>query len=217
MVTKPTKIVLIEVTKPTKIVLMAASFGVAILYRGKRDMQNWVVVDEMYLNYLRTAENRIPRSDYGDDKYKPFFGVLFEVGDLAYVTQISHAQPRHLKMRNAPDFVKIFVPDRDNPDKDRFVAVVNLNYMFPIHKSLVKNLEYKDIGQHRTFKSEHEKSQYIDLLSKEMEAINKINMEGKAKSLYYRKATFPDDFVSKRCIDFGKMELFAQKYMEESR
>ena len=89
--------------------------------------------------------------------------------------------------------------------------------MFPIHKSLVKDLEYKDIDQHRTFKSEHEKSQYIDLLSKEMGAINKINMEGKAKSLYYRKATFPDDFVSKRCIDFRKMELFAQKYMEESR
>lgn len=58
-----------------------------------------------------------------------------------------------------------------NPD--RLVAVINLNYMFPIHKSLIKNLEYKDIEKHRTFKTPKEKSQYIDLLTKELAQINK--------------------------------------------
>ena len=56
---------------------------------------NWLVIDEKYLDYLRETENRIPFSDYGKDKYKPFFGILFETEDFYYVTQISHPQRRH--------------------------------------------------------------------------------------------------------------------------
>ncbi len=176
-------------------------------------MQNWVIIDEKYLDYLRAAEPRIPRSDYGSDKYKPFFGVLFEQGDLAYVTQISHAQPRHTAMKNAPDFIKIFIPDRNPVNPDRLVAVVNLNYMFPIHKSLIQNLEYKDIDKHRTFKSEQDKSQYIDLLTKELEQINKLNIDAKAKKLYDKKNRYPHDFVSLRCLNFKTLEPLAHKYV----
>ena len=31
---------------------------------------DWLVIDEDYLNYLRNVEPRIPRSDYGKDKYR---------------------------------------------------------------------------------------------------------------------------------------------------
>ena len=175
-------------------------------------MQNWVIIDEKYLDYLRTAEHRIPFSDYGTDKYKPFFGVLFEMGDLACVTQISHAQARHMKMRNAPDFIKIYIPDRNPMNPDRLVAVVNLNYMFPIHKSLIETLEYKDIEKHRTFKSALEKSQYIDLLTKELAQINKLGVDTKARKLYEKKKRFPNDAASQRCIDFCSLEPLAQAY-----
>ena len=46
----------------------------------------WINVDEKYLDYLRSIEHRIPMTDYGSDKYKPFFGVLFEIDNLYYVT-----------------------------------------------------------------------------------------------------------------------------------
>lgn len=177
-------------------------------------MQNWVVIDEKYLDFLRKEEPRIPFSDYGTDKYKPFFGVLFEVGDLAYVTQISHAQPRHHRMRNAPDFIKIFIPDRNPMNPDRLAAVVNLNYMFPIHKSLIEKLEYKDIEKHRTFKTPLEKSQYIDLLTKELAQINNLGIDTKAKRLYDKKKRFPSDTVSRRCIDFCSLEPFAEAYVQ---
>ena len=175
-------------------------------------MQNWVVIDEKYLDYLRAVENRIPFSDYGTDKYKPFFGVLFEIGDLAYVTQVSHAQPRHIQMKNAPDFIKIFIPDRNPANPDRLVAVINLNYMFPIHKTLIENLEYKNIEKHRTFRSLQEKSQYIDLLTKELAQINKLGVDAKAKKLYDKKKRFPSDAVCRRCIDFCAMESLAKTY-----
>ncbi|MCI6986431.1 MAG: type III toxin-antitoxin system ToxN/AbiQ family toxin [Eubacteriales bacterium] len=179
-------------------------------------MQNWVVIDENYLNYLRNAEYRIPYSNYGDDKYKPFFGVLFEKGDLFYVTQISHPKPRHSHMKNSPDFIKIYAPNRGPEKADELIAVVNLNYMFPVHKSLIKKLEYRDIEQHRTFSSQQEKSKYIDLLTKELALINQLGVDEKAKRLYERKVSFPADQVSLRCLDFCYLEKLAEKYVSPS-
>lgn len=91
----------------------------------------WINVNESYLDYLRNSESRIPRTDYGDDRYKPFFGILFEKNNLYYITQISHAQSRHKNMKQQKDFYKIYDPAISN----RLIAVINLNYMFPIPKS----------------------------------------------------------------------------------
>jgi len=55
---------------------------------------NWLIIDEKYLNYLRAKEKRIPFSDYVQNKYKPFFGMLFETDEFYYVTQIPHPQAR---------------------------------------------------------------------------------------------------------------------------
>ncbi len=89
---------------------------------------------------------------------KPFFGALFEVDDLIYVTQVSHPQTRHLTMHNALDFHKIYLPNDSLSSTDRLAAVVNLNYMFPLPKTMLKFLDYSAIEQHRTFSSLSEKS-----------------------------------------------------------
>lgn len=39
----------------------------------------WLVIDEKYLNYFRNKESKIPNSNYGNNKFKPFFGILFEL------------------------------------------------------------------------------------------------------------------------------------------
>ena len=113
----------------------------------------WLVIDEKYLNYLRDKESRIPKSDYGNDKYKPFFGVLFETDTFYYVTQVSHPKQKHFTMKANEDFKKIF-----DPKSNRLIAVINLNYMFPIPKTMYNKLQYKDLDKHRTFKNEIEKS-----------------------------------------------------------
>ena len=153
-------------------------------------------------------------SNYGVDKFKPFFGVLFEIDNLVYVTQISHAKERHKHLKDNYDFYKIFISDKNPTLPDRLVAVVNLNYMFPVPKSLIQNLEYKDIEKHRTFNSPAEKSAYIDLLNKEMAQINKMNFGIKAKKLYDLKQNFPDNSIAKRCLDFANLEVYATKYVE---
>lgn len=168
----------------------------------------WINVNEDYLDYLRNVESRIPHTDYGSDKYKPFFGVLFEVGDLYYITQVSHPQVRHQTMKNSKDFFKVFDPQ--NPS--RLIAVVNLNYMFPIPKNQTTPFEKKNIHTYRTFRSEAEKSKYIDLLDSELISINAMDIGTKAERLYRLKYNKPNDFVSQRCIDFKAMEKLALAY-----
>lgn len=217
MVTKPIKIVLIEVTEPNKYCInrgyeawqnrinKGAGSSSFIIWGRK---MKWINVDEKYLDYLRAAERRIPRTDYGTDRYKPFFGVLFEVDDLYYVTQVSHAQPRHQSLKQQKDFYKIFDPK--NPK--RLIAVVNLNYMFPIPKEQTTPFEKKSIHTYRTFKSESEKSKYIDLLDSELLVINTMDIGTKAEELYKLKYDKPEHAVAKRCIDFKSMEQLALQY-----
>ena len=168
----------------------------------------WINVNEKYLDYLRETERRIPKTDYGTDKYKPFFGVLFEVGDLYYITQVSHPQDRHRKLKQQKDFFKLFDPNI----RGRLLAVVNLNYMFPIPKEQTSPFVKKNIHTYRTFKTEKEKSQYIDLLDTELAIINSMDLGTKAQELYKLKYDNPEDEVSKRCIDFKTMEQLAVKY-----
>lgn len=168
----------------------------------------WINVNEAYLDYLRSMEKRIPRTDYGTNKYKPFFGILFEVGDLYYVTQVSHAQPRHQTLKQQKDFYKIFDPKQPA----RLIAVVNLNYMFPIPKEQTTPFEKKNIHTYRTFASDVEKSKYIDLLDTELAVINSMDIGTRAEELYQLKYDKPDHVVSKRCIDFKNMEQLALQY-----
>lgn len=168
----------------------------------------WINVDENYLDYLRSFEKRIPKTDYGSDKYKPFFGVLFETDTLYYITQVSHPQERHQEMKQQKDFYKLF--DSKNPT--RLIAVVNLNYMFPIPKEYTHDFEKNKIDTYRSFKSEKAKSKYINLLDTELRVINSLNLDDKALYIYNLKYSKPNDILSKRCIDFKAMEKLAKSY-----
>lgn len=168
----------------------------------------WINVDEKYLEYLRKSEERIPRTDYGKNKYKPFFGILFETDGLYYVTQVSHPQARHYKLKQQKDFYKVYDPD----EPTRLIAVINLNYMFPILKSCVYPFSKKMIDTYRTFSSDIEKSKYIHLLDTELSVINQMSLDTRARDIYNLKVNNPDHVVSKRCIDFKLMEKLGHKY-----
>lgn len=71
-------------------------------------MVTWKIINEDYTDYLRNKyESRIPHTDYGADKFKPFFGELFRINDLVYVTQVTSPKPRHYKLKESIDFYKI--------------------------------------------------------------------------------------------------------------
>lgn len=165
-------------------------------------MKKWTYIDEKYLAQLRSIEPRIPFSNYGCDKFKPFFGVLFTVNNLSYVTQVSSPKPKHKHINNQKDFKKIY-------KNGRLICVVNLNYMFPIPTKLLVDVKYKDIDKYRKFNNNKERSKYISLLKDELSIINQMNIEKDAKALYQLKNNYPEDTISKRCLDFKQLEIIA--------
>lgn len=178
-------------------------------------MQKWIIADESYLSYLRKTESRIPNSDYGNDHYKPFFGELFSVGNLVYVSQVSSAKPRHKTLKNSKDFIKLYFPSLVKGAPDELIAVINLNYMFPIPRRLIQYLEMKNIDQVRTFRNENEKTKYIDLLNKELAAINTLRIDEKAKALYKFVEEYPQHPISARCFSFKDLEISADEYNKQ--
>lgn len=170
-------------------------------------MKKWVSVNESYLSILRSIEPRIPFTNYGDNRFKPFFSPLFELDSLCYVTQVSSPKRRHVTMKSQKDFKKIF-------DKSgKLICVVNLNYMFPAPTCILKEVNYGNIQNFRTFKNDYEKSQYIRLLRFELSAINNMNLTKDAKYIYELKYNKPYDVISKRCFDFKVLEIVANDYL----
>lgn len=92
------------------------------------------------MDYLRNNYKlRIPHTNYGTDKLKPFFGELFSFDDYVYVTQVSSPKQRHYKMKDSIDFFKVKHSD------GRLISVINLNYMFPVPKDELHDLLYENI------------------------------------------------------------------------
>lgn len=165
----------------------------------------WKIINDDYLNYLRSKEKRIPKTDYGNDKIKPFFGELMRIDNIVYVTQVSSPKPRHRTMKNSLDFYKLF-------KGKEFLAVVNLNFMFPVPLSEISNLDYGHIDEYVSFLDENTKSKYIALLKQEMSAIEKLNLSETALKIYSLKYKNPDSPISKRCFDFKQLEEYAKNY-----
>lgn len=84
--------------------------------------------------------------------------------------------------------------------------------MFPIPKANTSQFKKSEIHTYRTFKSEIEKSKYLNLLNVELSAINSMSIDAKAQYIYNLKYDNPSHSVSKRCIDFKAMEQLALQY-----
>lgn len=171
-------------------------------------MQNWKIINDDYLNYLRKFESRIPKTDYGNNKIKPFFGELMTIEDIVYVTQVSSPKERHQKLKQALDFYKLH-------NGNNFIAVVNLNFMFPVPKSEIKDLNYKNIDNYVNFPSKTYKNNYIALLKTELKIINQFDLHSAAQKLYDLKSSDPHNKISQRCLDFKLLESYALSYQKE--
>lgn len=167
----------------------------------------WCTISKKYIDYLKKYDSRIPDVDYGTDKYKPFFSPLFEKNGLIYVSQVSSKKERHLKMKESIDFIKIF--DKENKN---LLAVVNLNYMFPVPKNEIIEVKYKEIDNFRTFKDFGQKTKYIKLLQYQMKVIENKNIEKLALTVY--KDVNTNFFLKNRSLPFTLLEEKALEYLK---
>ena len=167
---------------------------------------SWYIADKHYINYLRKFDNKVEKIDYVD-KVKPYIGILLSINNLDYYVPISSVKKKHYKLKEQIDFIKII-------NNDKLLGVLNINNMVPISSKNVINLKYDEISNYREFFSKEDQKLYVELLSIELNLINKKKEKIKenANKVYNIKINNPSSNIAKRCCDFILLEKKCIEY-----
>ena len=158
-----------------------------------------VKVDTVYCDYLRQFDNKVP-FNYAKKAARPFVGVLFEVNEFQYFAPLSSPKPKHLRIRNKIDFMRI-----DNGK----LGAINFNNMIP-----VDNINIECIDLNSTTKTKEEK-QYLRLLEEQLYWLNrnKDKIYKNSKEMYFRYLNnrLPRN-VKDRCCNYLLLEEKCVEY-----
>ena len=160
-----------------------------------------VIIDKNYCDYLRKYDKKVP---YNFDKKqnRPFVGVLFKIGNINYYAPLSSPKPKHLKMHNSIDFLKL-----DNGK----MGAINFNNMIPV---LERNIKYINIQE--LFLS---KDEYQILLRKQHRWLNRHTYLILKKSIHlyelYTTNKLPKKLAD-RCCNFKLLEEKCMEYNQVS-
>ena len=173
---------------------------------------NWYVVDKKYVEYLSKYDSRVGYVEYGE-RLKLHIGIILKIEDNQYYVPISSAKLKHKKMSNSLDFHKI-----QDEETGFIYAVLNINNMIPVPEECLAQIKYNEIEKFRTFKSEKEKTDYIYLLQKEKNIIDRIEniLLTKAKKLYEKYSLNPQSKLSARCCNFKLLEIKANEWKKDN-
>ena len=153
-------------------------------------------VDELYNQKLRMIDSRVMDLSCSKSS-RPFVGILIIINGLNYVAPLSSPKPKHLKMKNSLDFLKI---------DGGSLGIINFNNMIPVKQEhLIK------IDPSKFIPNKISDLNYINLLNKQLSWINKkINEEKiikKAEKLrtLYISQKLPKN-IEERCVNFILLE-----------
>lgn len=152
-------------------------------------------VDSKYIDYLLPLTPHLFRNKQAwQQNERKYIGVVLEVNGMKYFAPLSSYKPKHEKMKNRLDFIKV-----------GNYAVININNMFPVPEGCYT---YVDFSKERN-------QQYKKLLITEYRIIlglqNKIRKN--AAELYKQKIQNGNKTaLTKRCNDFLLLEEKCKQY-----
>ena len=152
-------------------------------------------IDEQYINYLsQFSEHLFKNAKITQKHSRKYIGILFEINEIKYFAPLSSFKPKHKRLSETIDFIKI-----------GDMAVINLNNMFPVPDGIFlpknPNLE-TDL-------------QYKNLLNNERRIIKQKTEQiiNNARSVYNHKLTNDGKLkLSQRCNDFRLLEEKCREY-----
>lgn len=156
---------------------------------------------EIQRNYIDFLSPQAPllfhNSKQGQKHERKYIGILLTIHGMNYFAPLSSFKPKHLRMKNSLDFIKV-----------KEYAVINLNNMFP---APLKVCTYVDFDQVRDEK-------YRMLLLAEYRIIK--SMAGKllknAATLYaYKVKNAESTPLARRCNDFLLLEDLCRQFDEK--
>lgn len=158
-----------------------------------------VKVDSKYCDYLRQYDNKVSYNA-GTKDLRPFIGVLFMIDKCEYFAPLSSPKPKHSKLKNTLDLIKI---------ENGTYGVVNFNNMIPV---MDKNYVIFDLNKKTEDKRENFR---LELLRNQLRWLtaNKKDVNTKSKLLYnlYKSNKLPKN-VKDRCCNFPLLEEKCREY-----
>ena len=152
-------------------------------------------IENKYIDYLLKFSEHLFRNAKITQSYsRKYIGILFEINGFKYFAPLSSFKPKHKRLNETIDFIKI-----------GDMAVINLNNIFPVPDG------FYSLKNPKTEKN----LQYQTLLNNEIRIIRKKQEQiiHNAKSVYNHKIT--NDGKSKlaqRCNDFKLLEEKCKLY-----
>lgn len=152
-------------------------------------------VDSRYIDYLLSFVPHLFRNKQVEQQNeRKYIGVVLEVNGMKYFAPLSSHKPKHEKMKNGLDFIKV-----------GNYAVININNMFPVPE---RCYTYVDFSKERNQK-------YKKLLITEYRII--LGLQDKirknAAELYKQKIQNGNKTaLTKRCNDFLLLEEKCKHY-----
>ena len=151
-------------------------------------------IDEKYIDFLsQFSEHLFHNAKVSQTYSRKYIGILFEINGIKYFAPLSSFKPKHKRLSETVDFIKI-----------GDMAVINLNNMFPVPENAysLKNQNTEQNQQYRTLLNNE-----IRIIKQKTEQI--IN---NAKTVYNHKMTNDGKSkLSQRCNNF---KLLEEKYKE---
>lgn len=155
-------------------------------------------VNTEYILYLKKYDIKIMENS-GNKSQRPYIGILFEIDNKKYLAPLTSPKPKHLKMKNTLDFIKI--------DGGKLGAI-NLNNMFPVIDQVIipKNIKLE------------ENLNYKELLTDQINWCNKkensTNILKKAEALYNEMTQKKENSIFwNRCCNFKILEDKSSEYL----
>lgn len=157
-------------------------------------------IENKYIDYLsKFSEHLFQNAKITQSYSRKYIGILFEVNGFKYFAPLSSFKPKHKRLSETIDFIKI-----------GDMAVINLNNMFPVPDGIysLKNPKTEKNLQYQTLLNNE-----IRIIRKKQELI--IN---NAKSVYNHKTTNDGKSkLSQRCNDFKLLEIKCKEYSKLSK
>ena len=152
-------------------------------------------INEDYINYLRKFSENVR---YNKNESRPYVGIVLKINDHNYFAPLGSPKPKHIKMKEALDFIKI---------ENGKTGVINLNNMIPVSKDYITNIRTNTLSNKK----------YATLLEDQLRWIerNKETIISKSLKLYTLITTKENTIFHKRSNNFKLLEEKAKEYEKE--
>ncbi|MCF2612093.1 MULTISPECIES: type III toxin-antitoxin system ToxN/AbiQ family toxin [Fusobacterium] len=150
-------------------------------------------INEEYINYLRQFSENVK---YNKKESRPYVGIILKIDDYTYFAPLGSPKPKHLKMKESLDFIKI-----DNGK----IGVINLNNMIPVSEDKVTNIIFNTLSDKK----------YATLLESQLRWIERNTelISSKSFKLYKLITTKENTMFHKRCNNFKLLEEKSLEYL----